>query len=74
MYNIPKVKKIKLQFLLEGQEDYGNEGVFNNTDECLTHLLCYMAAIEKYDTTEMINAITKFLTPSDIVKEANNEI
>ena len=55
-----KINKVQLNFQFEEDQKWSNEGIFNNLEDCMLHILFYESAILKQDIFTLLDKYKEF--------------
>ena len=63
--DLKKIKGVRLNILWDGCSEYQNQGVFENLEECLLHILFYEEAILKKDVCSLLDELKEIFNESN---------
>ena len=55
-----KINKVQLNLQFEEDQKWNNEGIFNNLEDCMLHILFYEAAILNQDIFTLLDKYKEF--------------
>ena len=63
--DLTKIKSVQLKILWDECSDYQNQGIFDNLEDCMLHILMYEGAIMKRNVCNLLEKYKEFFSESN---------